>query len=138
MIYLVRKEQFNAAHRIYCEEWSDEKNTEVFGKCSNKNWHGHNYNLYVTVKGEIDPVTGYLVNLKILSELIKTHAIDKLDHKNLNLDVDFMTGLNPTTENISIAIWKQLEPQIKELGIQLHCIKLEETDKNSVEYFGCK
>lgn len=136
MIYITRKEHFNAAHKLYNADWSDDKNTEVFGKCANPNWHGHNYNLYVTVKGEINPETGYSVNLKDLSLLIRTHITDKLDHKNLNLDVDFMKGLMPSTENVAIAIWKQLQPRIEALGCKLHSIKLYETENNYVEYFG--
>lgn len=136
MIYITRKEHFNAAHKLYNADWSDDKNTEVFGKCANPNWHGHNYNLYVTVKGEINPDTGYSVNLKDLSLLIRTHITDKLDHKNLNLDVDFMKGLMPSTENVAIAIWKQLQSHIDALGCKLHSIKLYETENNYVEYFG--
>src|SRR6185436_13598287 len=100
MVYLTRKEHFNAAHRLYHPHWSDEKNEEVFGKCANKNFHGHNYNLFVTVKGEADPDTGIIVNLKELSQLINTRVIDKLDHKNLNLEVDFLKGIIPSTENL--------------------------------------
>lgn len=136
MIHLVRKEQFNAAHRLCCDDWSDEKNHEVFGKCSNPNWHGHNYTLYVTVKGIPDKQTGFLINLKILSEIIREHITEKVDHKNLNLDVDFMKGIIPTTENIAIAIWNQLESHILKHGAALHCVRLEETEKNAVEYFG--
>lgn len=136
MIYITRKEMFNAAHRLFNPEWSDDKNAEIFGKCSNPNWHGHNYTLFVTVKGEINPETGFLVNLKALSALIKTKIIDKIDHKNLNLDVDFMKGKLVSSENIAIAIWQELEHAISELGPSLHCIKLCETENNYVEYFG--
>ncbi|MBI5219998.1 MAG: 6-carboxytetrahydropterin synthase [Bacteroidia bacterium] len=136
MIYLVRKEHFNAAHRLFREEWSNEKNEEIFGKCSNPNWHGHNYDLIVTVKGDPSPETGFVINLRTLSEIIKEHVLNKVDHKNMNLDVEFMKGYIPTTENIAIAIWDQLEPLVKELGIRLHCVRLEETEKNVVEYFG--
>lgn len=138
MIYLIRKEQFNAAHRLYCPDWSEEKNNSYFGKCANPNWHGHNYSLIVTVKGEINKETGVVVNLKILSKVIQEQIIEKADHKNLNIDVDFMQGRIPSTENIAIAIWETLEPHIKNLGVVLHCIRLEETDKNSVEYYGEK
>lgn len=136
MVYLIRKEHFNAAHRLYRKEWSDAKNEEVFGKCSNPNWHGHNYYLIVTVKGNPDAETGFLVNLGTLSAVIKEYVLEKADHKNFNIDVDFMTGRIPSTENIAIAIWEQLEPPIKKLGVELHCIRLEETEKNIVEYFG--
>jgi 6-pyruvoyltetrahydropterin/6-carboxytetrahydropterin synthase len=136
MIYITRKEHFNAAHKLHNPNWSDEKNLDVFGKCANPNWHGHNYNLFVTVKGNINPDTGYSANLKDISALIRTHVTDKLDHKNLNLDVDFMKGIMPSTENVAIAIWNQLKPHIDALGSQLHSIKLYETENNYVEYFG--
>ena len=136
MIYLTRRERFNAAHRLYREEWSDEKNLEVFGQCSNPNWHGHNYNLYVTVKGEIKPELGYVTDLKSLSRLIRETVIDKLDHKNINLEVEFMQGMMASTENMVKAIWNQLESLVKDLGVELHSIRLEETENNFVEYFG--
>ena len=135
-VFLVRRERFNAAHRMYRADWSDEQNMEVYGKCSNPNWHGHNYVLYVTVKGEVDPEIGYVVNLKKLSTVINEYVISKLDHKNINIEVAFMNGRNPSSENIAIAIWEQLELPIKQLGIELHSIKLEETENNFVEYFG--
>ncbi len=136
MIYITRKEHFNAAHKLHNPKWTEEQNNEVFGKCANPNWHGHNYNLFVTVKGEVNPDTGYSVNLKELSVIIRTHITDKLDHKNLNLDVDFMKGIMPSTENVAIAIWKELIPKINTMGCTLHCIKLYETENNYVEYFG--
>lgn len=136
MIYITRKEHFNAAHKLHNPNWSDEKNLDVFGKCANPNWHGHNYNLFVTVKGNINPDTGYSANLKDISTLIRKHVTDKIDHKNLNLDVDFMKGIMPSTENVAIAIWNQLKPHIDALGSQLHCVKLYETENNYVEYFG--
>lgn len=136
MIHITRKEHFNAAHKLHNPAWSDEKNREVFGKCSNPNWHGHNYVLYVTVKGAINPDTGYSANLKDLSVVIRKYVTDKLDHKNLNLDVDFMQGIMPSTENVAIAIWKILDPHVKEMGCALHCVKLMETENNYVEYFG--
>lgn len=136
MIYLTRRERFNAAHRLYITSYSQEQNARVFGKCSNPNWHGHNYNLFVTVKGETDPETGFLINIKKLSNLIRERVIDKVDHKNLNLEVDFMEGKNPTTENIAIAIWNQLEDPLSASGCILHRIKIEETENNSVEYYG--
>ena len=136
MVYLTRKEHFNAAHKLANPNWSDEKNLEVFGKCANKNWHGHNYELYVTVKGTPNPDTGFIINLKDLSVLIKNEVCLKLDHKNLNVDVPFLTNILPSTENVAIAIWKILDHQISELGAKLHCIKLYETSNNYVEYFG--
>lgn len=135
-VYLTRRERFNAAHRMYRSDWSDEKNLEIYGKCSNPNWHGHNYVLYVTVKGELKAEIGYVTNLKTLSKIINEHVIEKLDHKNINLEVDFMQGLNPSAENLAIAIWKELLPPVSQLGIQLHSVKLEETENNFVEYFG--
>jgi 6-pyruvoyltetrahydropterin/6-carboxytetrahydropterin synthase len=136
MIYITRRERFNAAHRLFRPEWPDEKNREVFGKCSNPLWHGHNYTLYVTVKGEINPETGFLVNLSQLSGIINRVIIEKVDHRNLNLEVDFMKGRLVSTENLAIAIWEQLELPIRELGAELHCIKVIETENNYVEYFG--
>jgi 6-pyruvoyltetrahydropterin/6-carboxytetrahydropterin synthase len=136
MVYITRRETFNAAHRLFKPEWDDEQNLQVFGKCSNKNWHGHNYILYVTIKGEVNPDTGFLVNLKLLSQVIKEKVIDKVDHKNLNLEVDFMSGCMASTENIAIRIWQQLQEPIQELGAQLHCIKISETENNFAEYFG--
>jgi len=136
MIFLTRRERFNAAHRLYRPEWTDEKNSEVYGKCANPNWHGHNYILYVTVKGLIKPDLGYVVDLKILSKIIRENIIERVDHKNLNLEVDFLKGKVVSTENIVIAIWEELDPLIQELDVDLHSIRLEETENNFVEYFG--
>jgi len=136
MIYITRKEHFNAAHKLFRADWSDEKNMEIFGKCSNPNWHGHNYDLFVTVKGEPNPSTGFVIDLKLLSKLIKSLVIDKLDHKNINIDVDFMQGKMASTEILTIAIWEQLVDSIKKEGSELHSIKLYETENNFVEYFG--
>jgi 6-pyruvoyltetrahydropterin/6-carboxytetrahydropterin synthase len=135
MIYITRKEHFNAAHKLFNPAWSEEQNNATFGKCANKNWHGHNYDLYVTVKGEINPDTGFVVNLKDLSTIIRTDVTEVLDHKNLNMDVKGMP-IMPSTENVAIFIWNILAPKIKEMGAALHCIKLFETDSNYVEYFG--
>ena len=135
MIYITRKEHFNAAHKLFNPAWSEEQNNDTFGKCANKNWHGHNYDLYVTVKGEINPDTGFVVNLKDLSTLIKIDVTEVLDHKNLNMDVIGMP-IMPSTENVAIFIWNILAPKIIEMGAALHCIKLFETDSNYVEYFG--
>ncbi|UTW63318.1 6-carboxytetrahydropterin synthase [bacterium SCSIO 12741] len=136
MIYITRRECFNAAHKLWKEDWSQEKNEAVFGKCANKNWHGHNFELLVTVKGEVNPDTGFVVDLKDLSKLIKDQVIEKVDHSNLNLDVDFMHGLMASTENLAMQIWAQLEEPIKGMGGILHCIKLTETENNYVEYYG--
>jgi len=136
MIYITRRERFNAAHRLFRPDYSDEKNMEVFGKCSNPNWHGHNYELFVTVKGTIDPDTGFLVNLKKLSALIRGLVISKLDHKNINLEVDFMKGKQASTENLAVGIWQELKVPVAELNAELHCSKLVESENNFVEYFG--
>jgi 6-pyruvoyltetrahydropterin/6-carboxytetrahydropterin synthase len=136
MIYITRRERFNAAHRLFKPEYSDERNLQVFGKCSNPNWHGHNYTLFVTVKGDVNPDTGFLVNLKDLSYLIDQRVIEILDHRNINLEVDFMAGKLASTENLAIGIWNELAKPIKEMGAELHCIKLYETENNFVEYFG--
>ena len=135
MVYLTRQEHFNAAHKLYNPNWSNEQNNAVFGVCANENWHGHNYDLYVTVKGNPDPETGFVYDVKKLSQLIKSQVIDKLDHKNLNLDVDFMTGKLCSTEKLAIAIWEQLAPHLPG-SVELHCIKLYETPRIYVEYFG--
>lgn len=135
MVYLTRLEHFNAAHKLYNSSWSRERNEEVFGKCANENWHGHNYELLVTVKGNPDPDTGFLFDVKKLSNIIKNEVIEKLDHKNLNVDVDFMTGKMCSTENLAIEIWKQLEPHIP-APVKLHCVKLYETPRIYIEYFG--
>lgn len=138
MIYVSRKEHFNAAHKLYNPNWTPEKNVEVFGPCANANWHGHNFELITTVKGWPDPDTGFVVDLKQLSNLIKTDIIEKVDHKNLNLDVDFMTGKLASCEHLVVEFWKILEPKVKLLAktCELHSLKLYETPRNYVEYFG--
>lgn len=135
MVYLTRLEHFNAAHKLFNPNWSKEKNEEVFGICANENWHGHNFELFVTIKGEVNPDTGFLFDVKKLSKLMKEHVVEKLDHKNLNLDVDFMRGKMCSTENLAVEIWKQLEPHLP-AGVFLHCVKLYETPRIYVEYFG--
>ncbi len=138
MVYVIRKEHFNAAHRLFNPAWSEEKNHEVFGPCANNNWHGHNFELIVTVKGMPDPDTGFVYDLKQLGDLIKAEIIDKVDHKNLNLDVDFMLGKLASCEILVMEFWKILAPKIKKTSetATLHKIHLIETNKNSVEYFG--
>jgi 6-pyruvoyltetrahydropterin/6-carboxytetrahydropterin synthase len=135
MVYLTRQEHFNAAHKLANPAWSKEKNEEVFGKCANENWHGHNYELFVTVKGDPDPDTGFLFDVKQLSQLINTYVVELLDHKNLNVDVPFLAGKMCSTENLAVGIWNQLAPHLPE-RVQLHCIKLYETPRIYVEYFG--
>lgn len=134
MVYITRREVFAASHRLYNPEWSDEKNREVYDKCSNPNGHGHNYVLEVVVAGEVDPETGYLLDLKDLKEIIRTYVTNKLDHKFLNIDVEFLRGVIPTSENIVMHIWKELEDKIPR-G-KLFSIKLYETENNYVEYRG--
>jgi len=137
MVYLTRREQFNAAHKLWVDKWSKKKNQNTFGKCANPNWHGHNYTLYITVKGKPNKNTGFVMDAKKLSKLIRKYITSKLDHSNLNLDVDFIPKkLQPTTENLVILIWQQLEPHIK--GCKLHSVRLKETDNIYAEYFGEK
>lgn len=138
MVYVSRKEHFNAAHKLYNPNWSEEKNQEVFGPCANQNWHGHNFELIVTVKGKPDPETGFVLDMKDLARLVKDEIIEKVDHKNLNLDVDFMLGKMASCENLVMEFWKILAPKISTLAPDavLHSLKLYETHKNFVEYFG--
>ncbi|SFW45132.1 6-pyruvoyl trahydropterin synthase family protein [Chitinophaga sancti] len=135
MIYLTRVENFNAAHKLSNPAWSKEKNKEVFGKCANENWHGHNYELHVTVKGEPDPETGFVFNAKTLGDLIEEYVVEEVDHRNLNIDVAFMAGKFTSAENLAIGIWEQLARHLPE-GVQLHCVKLYETPRIYVEYYG--
>lgn len=134
MMYVTRREHFSAGHRLFNPAWSDERNAEVFGKCNNPAGHGHNYYLEVTVAGDVDTETGYVVDLKQLKDVIQEYVLAKVDHKNLNEDVDFMRGVIPTAENIAIAIWKQLVHRIPQ-G-RLHNVRLFETEKNIVDYRG--
>ena len=134
IVYVTRVERFNAAHKLWVEEWSEEKNFAFFGKCANKNWHGHNYRLEVTVKGTPDPQTGFVIDAKKLGVIIKREITEKLDHMNLNLDVDFIKGVQPTSENLTILIWEQLAPHIK--GCELSSVKLIETENIFAEYRG--
>lgn len=135
MVYLTRLEHFNAAHKLYNPKWSKEKNEEMFGPCANENWHGHNFDLFVTIKGEPDPDTGFLMDVKKLKVIIKEQVIAKVDHKNLNLDVEFLADKMCSTENLAIGIWNQLIPHLP-ANVQLHCIKLYETPRIYVEYYG--
>ena len=136
IVYITRRERFSAAHKLYREEWSLDKNYEGFGKCSNVNWHGHNYEMFVTLKGSVDEKTGFVADLGDVSKILKVEVIDKLDHKNLNLDVDFMKSVTTSTENLAIKCWEAIEEKINNLGCKLHCIKITETENNSVEYYG--
>ena len=136
LVYVTRRERFNAAHKLWNHNWDEARNFEVFGKCANPNWHGHNYQLFVTVKGTPAPDTGYCVDLKQLSDVVEEHVTDQVDHKNLNLDVPWMAGKLTSTENLITAIWDQLEAPVKALGCTLHGLKLYETENNIAEYFG--
>ena len=136
MVHLTRKEHFNAAHRLYVDAWSKKKNQEVFGKCANEHYHGHNFEVFVTVKGEPDPVTGFIMNAHELSQIMKREICDELDHKNLNLEVDWLQDVNPTCEVVVMKIWERIEPLIP--SARLHCIRLQETPRIYVEYFGPK
>lgn len=136
MIYITRRENFNAAHKLYRDDWTVEKNYEVFGKCANPNWHGHNFQLFVTVKGTPNAYTGFVIDLKDLSKIIKDLIIEELDHKNLNLDVPWMKDKMASTEILAMEIWKRLAPVIEQKDCFLHCVKLYETENNFVEYFG--
>ncbi|MBT5871389.1 6-carboxytetrahydropterin synthase [Flavobacteriaceae bacterium] len=131
-IAIVRCEHFNAAHRLHNKNWSDQKNKDVFGKCNNPNYHGHNYDLEVKVIGDCDPETGYVIDTKILSDLIKKYVLDRYDHKNLNLDTQEFKDVNPTAENIAISIYNLLKPKLAS-DLELK-IKLYETPRNFVEY----
>ena len=135
MVFLTRIEHFNAAHKLYNPNWDKEKNETVFGKCANENWHGHNYELHVTIKGEVSADTGFLFDVKKLSLLIDANVLEKLDHKNLNVDVDFLQGKMCSTENLAIGIWQELQKHLPS-EVKLHCIKLYETPRIFVEYFG--
>lgn len=138
MVFVSRKEHFNAAHKLYNPNWSEEKNQEVFGVCANNYYHGHNFELIVTVKGEPNPDTGFVVDMKKLGDLTKVLVIDKIDHKNINMDVEFMKGKLASCEILVVEMFKILAPAIKEMApnADLHCLKLYETPKNYVEYFG--
>ncbi|MGE5315084.1 MAG: 6-pyruvoyl trahydropterin synthase family protein [Acidobacteriota bacterium] len=134
LMYVTRRAHFSAAHRLYNPSYTDERNREVFDKCANPNGHGHNYYVEVTVAGAVDPDTGYVIDLKLLKRIVEDHFISKVDHKHLNMDVDFMEGLNPTAENIAAACWKQIEPHIA--GGRLHSVRIYETEQNYAEYKG--
>ncbi|MFN8290071.1 MAG: 6-carboxytetrahydropterin synthase [Chitinophagaceae bacterium] len=137
MVYLTRIEHFNSAHKLFNPDWSREKNEEVFGRCANENWHGHNFELFVTIKGEPDPDTGFIYDAKKLGALIQERIIEKVDHRNLNIDVDFMKGKMCSIENLVVGIWNELEPFLPG-SVKLHCLKLVETTKIYVEYYGEK
>jgi 6-pyruvoyltetrahydropterin/6-carboxytetrahydropterin synthase len=134
-VRVTRRVHWNSAHRLFRPEWSDERNAEVFGACSNPNWHGHNYEMDVTVAGPVDPVTGYVLDLKILKDILEERVVSDLDHRNLNLEVSWLEGLVPTTENLVVQIWNRIHDQLPG-GLELERIVLWETPRNSVEYTG--
>ncbi len=134
LVYVTRREVFSASHRLYNKKWTEERNVEIFGKCSNVYGHGHNYVLEVTVAGTVDPETGYVIDTKELKKIIRENVVDKMDHKNLNMDVDFMTDVIPTAENIAIKVWEQLEDKIT--NGKLYSVKIYETENNYFEFKG--
>lgn len=135
LLYITRKEHFNAAHQLWNPKISDEENFTLFGKCANPNFHGHNFDLFVCVKGQPDPDTGLVMDLKKLKVIIREQVIDDLDHQNMNIDVSWLQGQMPSIENIAVAIWNRISPHLPE-GVLLHKITLWETQNNFVEYFG--
>jgi len=134
-VRVTRRLHFSAAHRLYRPDWSDARNAEVFGDCANPHWHGHNYEIDVTVEGEVDPETGYVMDLKLLRDQVEARVLADLDHRNLNIQVPWLQGVNPTTENLVVAIWKRIADGLPE-GVRLERIVLWETPRNSVEYSG--
>lgn len=135
-VYVTRKAHFNAAHRLHNPVKSDEWNREQFGLCNNPNWHGHNYELEITVRGEPDADTGYVIDLGVLKEIAEEKVVSKCDHRNLNVEVDFLEGIMPSTENLVVAFWEQLAPAVAEVGGTLHKLRLQETPRNAAEYYG--
>ena len=135
VVLATRSVHFSAAHRLYRSDWSDERNIEVFGDCSNPNWHGHNYELEVTVAGEVDLETGFVMDLKALRDLVQQRVVNDVDHRNLNLDVSWMEGVLPSTENVVVAVWNRLV-DVLPAGIRLERVLLQETPSNFVEYTG--
>ena len=138
MVTVHQTQHFNAAHKLYNPNWSDERNAEIFGPCANENWHGHNFELITSVTGEVNPETGFLIDPVELSELVNSEVIEKVDHKNLNLDVPFMTGQLGSCENLIVAFWKLLQPRISEISplARLSRLRLYETPRNFVDYYG--
>jgi 6-pyruvoyltetrahydropterin/6-carboxytetrahydropterin synthase len=135
LLYITRKEHFNAAHQLWNSNWTEEHNLAIFGKCANPHFHGHNFDLYVCVKGQPNPDPGCVMDLKKLKVIIREEVIDHLDHQNLNLDVPWLAGQMPSIENISVAVWHRITAKLPD-GVQLHKITLWETQNNFVEYFG--
>ncbi len=136
IVHVTRVLHFNAAHRMHNPEWSPEQNKDVFGLCNSDNWHGHNYELEITIKGKVDPGTGYVYDLSRLKQVVEKLVVDQLDHRNLNVDVDFMRGIIPSSENLAVLIWERLKNEVA--PAELHCIRLYETPRNYVEYYGAR
>jgi 6-pyruvoyltetrahydropterin/6-carboxytetrahydropterin synthase len=135
IVTVTRHAHFAAAHRLHRDDWSEEKNRRVFGDCANPNWHGHNYELVVSVRGPVDPDTGFVMDLKLLKDVIQTRVVADVDHRNLNLEVPWLSGVNPSTENLAVAIWSRIVDQLPE-GVRLSRVFIQETRHNSVEYLG--
>ena len=135
LVRITRRAHFSAAHRLCRPDWSEERNTEVFGDCSNSNWHGHNYELVVTVEGAIDPETGFVMNLKQLKDILEDRVVSDIDHRNLNTDVPWLAQVNPTTENLAVAVWARSSNSLPS-GANLVSVIVNETPRNSVEYRG--
>ena len=136
MVYIQRRETFSASHRLFNSAWTDEQNEAVFGKCSNRHGHGHNFQLIVTVKGTVSSETGFVMNLVDLKDIMMREVIDQVDHRNLNEDVPFLQGVLPSTENLALAFWARLSPAIEARGAALHWVRIVETENNFVEYYG--
>lgn len=136
MFYITRRERFSAAHKLWNNILSDEENDAIFDKCAYPNFHGHNYILYVTVCGDIDKKSGYVMDAKVLKKIIYSKILDKVDHRNLNMDVDFLKDINPTSENLLLKFWEELEPEINNNKRKLYKLKLYETENNITEYYG--
>lgn len=135
IVTITRRAHFAAAHRLHREDWSEEKNSEVFGDCANPNWHGHNYELVVSVAGPVDPETGFVMDLKRLKDVIQERVVVDVDHRNLNTEVGWLDGIIPSTENLAVAVWSRIAPELPE-GVTLSSIVIRETRNNSVEYRG--
>ena len=135
-VTIIRRERFSASHKLHNPNWDEQKNLEVFGGCSNPNWHGHNYELIVKIAGNMNYDTGFVMNLKELSSILNNKIIDKVDHKNLNLDVDFLKGKMTSTEMLVVSFWEEIETEIKNKGARLVSVRVNETENNSAEYFG--
>lgn len=134
-VTITRRAHFAAAHRLHREDWSDEKNAEVFGDCANPNWHGHNYELIVSVAGPVDPETGFVMDLKELKDVIQDRVVVDVDHRNLNTEVRWLDGIIPSTENLAVAVWRRIAPELPD-GVALSSVVIRETRNNSVEYRG--